>query len=46
MRSMSSMRDDPSRQGSRVMMLLVFSCSLLCAICGFVTAGALGYAPF
>ena len=37
---------DASRRGSRIVMLLAFASSLLCAIGGFITAGALGYPPF
>jgi hypothetical protein len=37
---------DLSRRGSRIVMLLAFASSMLCAVGGFVAAGALGYAPF
>ena len=37
---------DPTRHGSRIVMLFAFASSLLCAIGGFLTAGALGYPPF
>ena len=37
---------DPSRKKAYGLMLLVFSAPPLFAILGFVTASALGYAPF
>jgi hypothetical protein len=37
---------DPARRKTFGLMLLVFSVPPLFAVLGFVTAGALGYAPF
>jgi hypothetical protein len=37
---------DQSHRGAFGAILLIFVLPMLCAICGFVVARALGYAPF